>query len=313
MYYCKYVTIALATCSGLRKSRRMSAFFTYKWHKINDNHLNFLGGIIMNELTTNTKVGSLGHKIAGVLIIIFGSILGLFFLFGAFTNHNWAVYYFALLFAGLVYYGTRVMKRPKHYEYSVPKFFKGLVMVIVTISLGFIINSQWKSYKLAEDEKWNENLIKKYVKETAVPSMDCLTWDLKTHESDIVQSNWAKTVLPGGITSYVDYYSSEKMDIQRQFTFVNGKLGQVSITLLDFTQTPEAMWATLLLPIRRRFGDPDIWQGPAKYMWTLPEHNINIWSGYKDGYGAWITVGTRNWDIYRQVLGAISDGLQLIY
>ncbi len=266
-----------------------------------------------NNCSINTKVGSLGHKIAGVLIIIVGSLLSFMFLLAFTANPNWAILYFALLFAGLIYYGIKVKNRPKNYEYSGSKFGKGTLVVVVSILLGLFINSQWKSYALEqEDKEWKENL-KEYVKDTTIPSIDCLAWDLKTHESDIVQSNWAKTMIPGGITSYVDSYSDQDIRIQHQFTFVDGRLGQVSITLFNITQTPDVVWEMLLEPVYKRFGESIIFQGPTTYNWILPERNMSIMSGYKDGYGAWITVMSRDSNINRPILGAIGGGLQLIY
>lgn len=257
--------------------------------------------------SSNIKVGSVGHRIIGASLMVIGSLLSFVYLSAFAKDSNWIFIYLTLLSAGILYYGSKVYKRPKGYVYSTANFGKGALIVIGSLMIVFI--NAFMQVPIEESSKTKAE----YARETTIPNIDCLVWDLGTPESNIVQNNWAKTTTPNEVTSYTDSYSDGSISIKRQFTFVDGKLGSVSIIWFDLNRSPGVTWAMLLDPVYIRFGDPDISQGPTKYSWTLSKPYIFIWSGYKDGYGAWITVGTRDWDIYRQVLGAMNDGLQLIY
>ena len=69
----------------------------------------------------------------------------------------------------------------------------------------------------------------------SINNINCLNWEIGTHESDIVQNGWEKTISPNGVTKYDAEYYAEDATLYYHLYFVNKRLGHIHITLLGFT------------------------------------------------------------------------------
>ena len=131
----------------------------------------------------------------------------------------------------------------------------------------------------------------------SINNINCLNWEIGTHESDIVQNGWEKTISPNGVTKYDAEYYAEDATLYYHLYFVNKRLGHIHITLLGFTQTPRQLWSMFLKPVYDRFGEPVTRQGSIK-CWNLPHVFI---LGHYDNDSVWMSITSQDKNVFKPI------------
>ena len=83
---------------------------------------------------------------------------------------------------------------------------------------------------------------------------DNLDWG--TQEKSFVKPEWAKTIIPNSLTSYVEVEEIKGGQIRRRYTFVDGELADFTMSVYSISLPPERLRYFVWNPCYEKLGQP---------------------------------------------------------